>query len=167
MRTRLATLMMTVAALSLLGMPPAAAHHHPCGVGDLHATFTRQTIEHFPIESFQSVNRSSHPTDFEWVVSRSETEEWQLGGEVGGGADWIFWEVKAQVNGHVKRTYTSSTEHRLRGTVGPRSEAIGTYGFSILHFDGYYQNCRERGPYGEKHHFDGTAPTGHQFIRHS
>ncbi|MGH9039353.1 MAG: hypothetical protein ACRDZ3_03895 [Acidimicrobiia bacterium] len=84
-----------------------------------------------------------------------------------GGANWIFAEVKAQVNGHIRREYSSSTEHRLKGTLGPHSEARGTYGFSVVHFDGYYQNCREGGPYGEKHYFEGTAPTGHQFIRES
>ena len=70
------------------------------------------------------------------------------------------------MNGHATKSYTSSTETRLSGTIAPHSVAEGAYYFGIQHFDGYATDCvggRER----KRRPFSGSAPTGHVFRRES
>ena len=114
----------------------------------------------------RSENNSSSETKFEWAVSKVETREYQVGGVAGGEWDAIFFKVKAEVNGHATKSYTSSTETRLSGTIAPHSVAEGAYYFGIQHFDGYATDCvggRER----KRRPFSGSAPTGHVFRRES
>ncbi|HKN91010.1 MAG TPA: hypothetical protein VJ622_12075 [Acidimicrobiia bacterium] len=163
-RRRLLPLAVLV-GLTVWPVAPAGARPIECDDGTYY-TITSHSEDLDELQTFRSENNSSSETKFEWAVSKVETREYQVGGVAGGEWDAIFFKVKAEVNGHATKSYTSSTETRLSGTIAPHSVAEGAYYFGIQHFDGYATDCvggRER----KRRPFSGSAPTGHVFRRES
>lgn len=153
--------------VGLLALPAGPALGRPIECEDgTYYVITSHDEQLDELQTFRSENRSNSESEFEWAVTKVETREYQVGGVGGGEWDAIFFKIKAEVNGHVARSYTSSTETRLRGRVAPHSVARGAYYFGMQHFDGYATDCvggRERG----RRPFSGSAPTGHVFRRDS
>jgi hypothetical protein len=144
---------------------PARARPIECDDGTYY-TINSQSVDLDELQSFRSENNSKSETKFEWSVGKVETREYEVGGAVSAEANAIFDKVKAEVNEHVLRSYTSSTETKLSGTIAPHSVATGAYYFGIQHFSGYATDCvggRER----KRRPFSGSAPTGHVFRRES
>ncbi len=167
MRTQRHRFILVFALVGLAALPiaPAGARPIECEDGTWY-TITSHHEELDELQPFRSENNANSPTQFEWAVTKVETREYQVGGVAGGEWNGIFLKVKGEVNGHVTRSYTSSTETRLRGEMAPHSVARGAYYFGIQYFDGYATDCiggRERG----HRPFSGSAPTGHVFRRES
>lgn len=162
-RRRPFALVGVLVGLSLLPAMPASARPVECDDGHYY-TITSHSESLDELQSFRTENNSSRETEFEWAVTKVETREYQVGGVATSEWDAIFLKVKGEINGHVTKSYTSSTETRLRGTIAPHDVAQGAYYFGIQHFNGYVTDCVGGQP-RKRRSFDGSAPTGHVFRR--
>lgn len=114
------------------------------------------------VEAFDAINGSSKPSSVTWTVSRSETRSYEVSGEVG--VDGLFNFLKLNVNGGIKRSWTSEVGESFQAQVPPRSRARGVYQVGVQHASGSQWYCDLQ---GRRHWqpYTASAPFGNRFVR--